>query len=143
MATFTIDGRTYEIPGVETFTMGEAVIFDTYSDVTLDRVAELDGLHTGVFAAQAHIAIKRANPGMSEREIRETVNRQNLLDLLESVVSDEEEEGAGADPPAEPSPSEPASSDDDSAKPAPSGPDSEITGDDRPVTPLRPTGTQG
>lgn len=140
MATFNINGDTYEIPGVDTFTMGEAVIFDSYSDVTLDKVGELDGLHSGVFAAQAHIAVARKYPNLNAREIRATIERLNLLELLESVVADEEE---AESPPAEPPPSEPDSSGDSNEKNERSGEGSSATSDDPPVTHLRATGTQG
>lgn len=138
---FVINGQEHEIPSIDTFTMGEAIILHDYSKLTLDQLVDMDGVPAGVIAAQLHVALARANPSTKAKEIKEMVESVNLMELLASYETGEEDSDADV-PPAEPLPSEPDSSGELDESSERSGETSESTSEDRPVTVLRPTGTQ-
>lgn len=96
-----VNGQEITWPELDTLTFEEACILYDYSQITLDRIADLDGLHPGVLAGLLHIAIKRAHRDRSDREIKQAVQNTNLIELLASLPVDEDDE-ADAVPPQQP-----------------------------------------
>ena len=98
-AHFVIDGRDYEIPSLETFTMGEAVTLYEYSGLTLDQIDEDTPAHPGLIAAFMHIAYERGNPGVKKQKVRDLIEQSNLLDAMQNFFTAPAGED-DADPPA-------------------------------------------
>lgn len=95
-AGFEINGKTYPVPSVDSFDMNEATVFYDYTRLTIDQLFDLEGLPPTVVGALAHIAIRRAEPGLKDAEIKETVGKLKLVDLsvqlLNSVAVEDEED---------------------------------------------------
>lgn len=131
MAHFVIDGNQYEVPEVDSLTMGEAVTVYDYTGLGLDEINE--GVrHPGVMAAFLHIAYKRGNPGTDDKTVKELVSNTRLVDALEKI---EVEDDAGP-PDLTTKPSRKSSG----GKPKSSGGGSSTSSDEPDATP-EPTGT--
>lgn len=92
-ARFVIDGREYPVPGIDTFTMGEAIVLHEYSGLTLDMIDEDTPIHPGIVAAFMHIAYERGNPGAKKQKTRQLVESANLVDALDRFFQQEDDAG--------------------------------------------------
>lgn len=101
-AKFVIDGREYEIPSLDTFTMGEALTLYEYSGLALEDIDEAIGGHPGVIAAFMHISYERGNPGVKKAAVRRMIESSNLAEALEQFQGEGDES-----PPEEAQKSEP------------------------------------
>lgn len=90
MKPIKIDGNEYEFPHIDTITMDEALVLYEYGKVTLDQIVDMDTFHPGVVAGLLHVAIKRARPDVTDREIRKTVGGLNIVEIAMHFVGDEE-----------------------------------------------------
>jgi hypothetical protein len=81
---FVIDGRDYEVPDLDTVTMGEAIIVYEYSGLALDELAG-NSKHPGVIAALMHIAYQRGNPGEPKVGVRQLIEQTSLVSALEKM----------------------------------------------------------
>lgn len=126
MARFIIEGREYEVPSLTTLTMGEAIVFYEYTDVTLDEIDEMQDGHPGLPAALAHIALARENPAAKKSVIRKRVESIGMVEFYDSFEDDAEAEG-DALPPAGPQSGPPASPPSESESDASSGSDSDTS----------------
>lgn len=132
-AKFRIGNAEYDFPTIDTFTMDEAIVLYDYSGVTLDTLDDVEGVHPGVLAALAHVAIQRADPDMKPAHVKALVRGLNLLELIAGMPGDEDEDKP--DPPQTPSPGSSAGSEtssgdgssNDSDPPAPDAPTSSGT----------------
>lgn len=68
-AKLTIDGREYEVPGPDDFTLGESVILKRYTDKDLDQLAELKASDPRFLAALVLIVLRREDPSISEEQV--------------------------------------------------------------------------
>ena len=112
VALFVIDGREYEIPGLETFDMDEAMILYDYSGLTLEDFAADDDVedeeernrklrHPGLLKTLLHVSYQRGNPSVGKAKVSRTVGAMNLVDALKKLAEDEQV------PPTEPQSSGP------------------------------------
>lgn len=147
-AGFTIDGKVYEIPTLDSLTMDECQVLYDYSGLTVEDFAgidipddaELDELepeqleqlkrmrNPGFLRALLHVAYARGNQHLGRKRVEAMIGNVNMLEamieLAEQTAGDGK--GADADPPAsttELDGSSPRSSVDSSES---SGPHSEI-----------------
>ena len=103
MATITVEGTPYVLPALDTFDLDEAIILYDYAGLTFDQVWELEGLHPGVVKTLLHVAIQRSDPALRERDIKETVGRVNMMEVMVELARAAEEMPAptqGGQPPA-------------------------------------------
>lgn len=98
---FRINGEEYDVPTIDTFGLGEAIVLHQYTGLTLDQLDEMEGLHPGVVAALLHVAVQRAEPGMKPSAVRKLVEGANLIELLESMPTAEDDEDPLDDSPQE------------------------------------------
>lgn len=87
-ARFLIDDREYEVPDLDSFTMGEAVVLYDYSGLSVDEVID-HPKHPGVISAFMHIAYQRGNPAASKASVRELVESCSLVEALSKLAGDE------------------------------------------------------
>lgn len=89
-AGFQIDGRTYEVPALGTFTMDEAQILYDYSGLLIeDFAANEEGFsdrirNPGLYKALLHVAYVRGNPKASTREVAAVVGALKYWDVLQN-----------------------------------------------------------
>jgi len=133
-ARFKVNGKEYEIPTLDTFTLNEAIVLHQYSGLTLDELEDVDGLHPGVIASLLHVAIQRGEPSLKPSVVRQMVESVNLVALLESLP-----EAATDSPPEQTLPSSESSDGSESS----SGDGSSTASDDPASTTPPPTGTPG
>ena len=109
-AKFVINGRDYEIPGIDTFNLDEAMVLYHYSKLTLDQVADLEGVHPGVVAALLHVGIARAEPDARLKDIEKVVRAVSVMELIEKMEAATDDDAVDppaaetAQPPIEPAP---------------------------------------
>ena len=97
-AKFVINGRDYDIPGIDTFNLDEAMVLYHYSKLTLDQVADLEGVHPGVVAALLHVGIARAEPDARLKDIEKVVRAVSVMELIEKMEAATDDDAV--DPPA-------------------------------------------
>lgn len=102
---FTIDGKVYEVPDLESLRMGERhILFDLCGYVQEDLVAEEDEgeiehrkrvqkimRHPGFMEAWMLIAYLRGNPGVGRDEAQRVVSETEYLAAV-ATMGDEEDE---------------------------------------------------
>ena len=156
-SAFVLDGKVYEIPGLDTFTMDEAQILYDYAGLSLEDFAPADPEasedeqeeHSAEFARKLknpgflrtlmHIAYQRGNPKMSRARVQDLIGSANLVEALEHFGEEDDESPPATSSPSEPSlpsPSSEPSRSGDSGTPSPSGSDEpdespEVTGTTR------------
>lgn len=134
-AVFMIDGKPYEVPTIDTLTMGDAVTVYEYTGLGLDEIGE--SRHPGVLLAFAHIAYKRAHPDMNDRELKEMIEGTPLLEAFSRVPEEDD-----ARPPDSATSTSPPTSGNSSEAPNGSGSSSPKSSGEPDETPS-PTGTTG
>ncbi len=82
----TVDGVKYEIPALDTVTIGEAKIIKRHSGMTLDELFEIEGLDGGAIGALLAVAIKRSDPSLKEADLDAKVDAVNLFDVMEELA---------------------------------------------------------
>ena len=112
-ARVIVDDTPYVLPALDTFDLDEAMIMYKYSNLTFDQIFELEGLHPGVVAGLLHVAIQRSDPALREREVRETVRKVNMMNVLEQLadLADQQPDPTPAEA-QQPEPDSPTSSSD-------------------------------
>lgn len=148
---FMIDGKLYETPAFDTFTMDEAQVLYDYCGLTLeDFVPEEDQTdeeseelrakmkNPGFLRALMHIAYQRENPRMSHGKVKQLVGSASLFSSLEHLGDGEQEDDAG--PPASTTEQENRSSTSSVGSSESSGNDSARSSDGQ-VVQLAPTTT--
>jgi hypothetical protein len=117
VARFVIGGKEYEVPEVDSFTMGEAIIVWDYCQLSLDEVGD-NGRHPGLIAAFMHIAYQRGNPESEKVKVRELIEESSLVAAMEKLGGDD------ANPPIRTTEEPPSSLPSSSSSDKSSGPDS-------------------
>lgn len=117
---FMIDGREYEIPTIDTFTLDEAQILYDYAGLTLedfmtDETADVVGVdaklkNPGFIRALLHVAYQRGNPHANPARVRALAGAANLVMTLARFDDSEEGEDRPPAPTTEPNESSPKSS---------------------------------
>lgn len=159
---FIIDGKTYEVPSLDSFDMGERRVMYDYSGIVQedfvkedneadeDHAARVAGLirHPGFMQTLMHIAYQRGNPGVKRDKVAAVIEQTNYLDAVASLADDEPEDDAGPPDLSErtrgPDASSPSGSsgNDDSTKPkSATGGDGSTNGSDAPAKTPASTGT--
>ena len=82
----TVEGTPYVLPSLDTFDLDEAIILYDYSGLTFDAVWELEGLHPGVIKTLLHVAMLRSDPSLRDRDIRETIGRVNMMEMMSELA---------------------------------------------------------
>src|SRR5574337_617209 len=94
---FVIDGITYEVPTLDSFTMGEAKILYLCSGLSLEDFAvdEEDAeasarlkrnvRNPGFIEALMRIAYLRGNPGITDSKAESVVSKANLVEALSKI----------------------------------------------------------
>ncbi len=82
----TVEGTPYVLPSLDTFDLDEAIILYDYSGLTFDQVWELEGLHPGVIKTLLHVAMLRSDPSLRDRDIRETIGRVNMMEMMSELA---------------------------------------------------------
>lgn len=106
---FTIDGKIYEVPDLESLKMGERhVLYDLCGYVQEDLVAEEGETedehrkrvqkimrHPGFMEAWMLIAYQRGNPGVSREDAQRVISETNYLTAVASMGDEEDESPLG------------------------------------------------
>lgn len=117
-ARFLIDGREYDIPGLETFDMDEAMILYDYAGLTIEDFAADDEdddeadveerarklKHPGLIRTLLHVAYQRGNPTLAKAKVGREIGKVNLFEILAALATEDD-----AGPPAETQSSTPSS----------------------------------
>lgn len=143
---FMLEGRVYEVPSLDSFSLDESIVLYDYSKLTMQDFAppgedddpeeyeaarEEKMAHPGFLKALLHIAYQRGNPDAKPAKVKAVVGQANFVEAVEPML-DEEEEGEEGSPPdpestSELGPSSPRSSGDSSGSsgmPSPTDSDS-------------------
>lgn len=154
-ARFKIDGREYEIPSIDSFTMDEAQVLWDYAHMSLadfavdeedpDSEARREEIHQqlrnpGFMRTLMHVAYQRGNPKIPAGRVKDMIGHANLVDAMAAMAElAEAEDDAG--PPAPSRSSEPETSSDESSSSSStdSGNGSQAVSD-APATPQTSTG---
>lgn len=126
-----VDGQEYDFPAVESLTMDETILLERVSGHNISELFPGESMPMGAMKAMVMIAVMRARPEVSEREISESIGKIKLTELDDLMT---EADDAG---PPEIQPKSDAStgtSGDDSRNGSEPSPD---------VLPLRDSGSQG
>jgi hypothetical protein len=102
---FLIDGKVYEVPSLDSLTMGERRVMYELCAITQEdfvrgedetdeeheeRVAKLMR-HPGFMESLMHVAYQRANPGVKRAKVQMVVDGTNYLDAVAAMVAAEDE----------------------------------------------------
>lgn len=154
---FIIEGEEYEIPVFTELTIDEWMIAHKFAGLVIsdiipikdDADAEMERVkkftQPGALKALAFIAYKRSHPRKTDPTIGALVGGLNYLEMLETMV-DEEEDHDAADPTEEtpqPSPEPEPSSPTRNDSPSESGSSDSATSSETPEVALLPTGMSG
>ena len=121
-AGFTIDGKVYAIPTLDSLTMDEAQVLFEYSGLTVEDFAgieideeldveqldpeQLEQLkrmrNPGFLRALLHIAYARGNPALGRKRVERLVGDVNMLDAMIELA--EQNAGDDGEPGADPTP---------------------------------------
>ena len=101
--TIKFNGADYEAVPLDEFTIDEALILWDYAKMGPDEVVEVEGFHPGVVKALIHVAVARARPDVSARELGRLIGAVPLA-KLDDIFQDISEE---VDDPSVPPPSGP------------------------------------
>ena len=123
VARFVIDGRDYEVPNVDTLTMGEAIVVYDYSGLGLHELGD-NANNPGLIASFMHIAYQRANPDQTKTDIRKLIEATSLVEAFEKLAGDDDDSPTVRKTgPSESSPPSSSSSDASSGTGSPNGSD--------------------
>lgn len=64
-----IEGKEYDIPSPEDFTLGEATIIHDYTGKNLDELAELSGTDPSFLSALVLIVLQREDPAVTAADV--------------------------------------------------------------------------
>lgn len=81
MARIKINGSEYEFPTLDSVTLDEAVLLERYAGISLASLEPGSELPLGAVKGLIVVAIKRAQPQTSEREISEVIGQLKLSEL--------------------------------------------------------------
>lgn len=154
---FSVDGRIYPVPAIDTFTFDELETLHRYCGLTINdwgrrytpdgaKVWEAGTNHPGFQMSLVHIAYRRGNPAIPNDTVAELVRTLVWLDVVEPLLVAEDEAAPLAESTSEPetpsdnSPSSKNGSTEDESKPSGR---SSPTDSETDVTPDGPTGTSG
>lgn len=154
---FSVDGRIYPVPAIDTFTFDELETLHRYCGLTINdwgrrytpdgaKVWEAGTNHPGFQMSLVHIAYRRGNPAIPNDTVAELVRTLVWLDVVEPLLVAEDEAAPLAESTSEPetpsdnSPSSKNGSTEDERKR--SGKNSQ-TGSETDASPEGPTGTSG
>lgn len=119
MAKFLILEDEYDVPDMDSLTMGEANIVYDWAQIGLDEV-EANNSNPKVICAFAHIAYARENPDIKADQIKSIIEKHKLIDLLDQFAGEEISAEGDVVPPAleksEPEPESSPTSSSDSSK---------------------------
>lgn len=136
MKPLKINGKEYELPSLEDLTLDECIIVERHAGKTIDKVELGKALDVGGLKGVIHVAVLRAEPGVSFEEISEALGKLKLTEIAGQWKPDE----AGQSPPAE-QPSTPSESSDSVE---PSGDSGDLGGEPSPEPSAPPpTGNPG
>jgi hypothetical protein len=117
---FIIDGRRYDIPSIDTFTIDEAQILYDYSGLTLEDFAAADDgdadelepkfRNPGFLRTLLHVAYQRGNPKANPQRVRTLIGTANLIETLQQLAETVEEDAGPPVSTTEPDGSSPTSS---------------------------------
>lgn len=124
MPRLVLDGKDYPIPTLDELSLGEGVIFETHSGLTLAEFQQrtADEMPLAVLKALGVIAILRARQDVSEVEAVKAIETIPLVKLREAFPQE------GGPVPLESEPNEQSESETPDS-PEPSGPSSSSDGD--------------
>ena len=90
MAEITVGDIAYDLPALDTISIGESKIIKRHSGMTLDQLFELEGLDGGAIGGLLAVAMKRHDPNLSDRELDRLVNEVNLFAVMEELAAEVE-----------------------------------------------------
>ena len=103
-----LDGKLYDVPSLDTFTMDEAQILYDYAGLTLEDFAPADPeasedeqeehgtefarklKNPGFLRTLLHIAYQRGNPKTSQARVKDLIGKVNLIEALEHFGEEDE-----------------------------------------------------
>lgn len=151
-ARFILDGREYDVPGLDTLTMDERRTMYDYCGLTQEDFVPLEGetdeetqertqpltRHPGFLQSLMHIAYQRGNPKLPDGRVKQIIGNTTFVDAVAKFADEDEtqEDPTAARSTSEPAPSSPRSSEGLSES---SGNGSSITSDEPDAT-QPPTG---
>lgn len=109
---FLIDGTVYEVPTLDSLTMGERRVMFELAGVTQEDFVQAEDesddehdervskmmRHPGFMEALMHVAYQRGNPGLKAAKVRLVIEATNYLDAVAAMVGEDEEPEADAVP---------------------------------------------
>lgn len=95
MAKIKIDGVSYEFPSLDTLTLDESIMLERYAGKGIETLIPGDELPIGAIKALICIAIMRAQPNRTEREIAEYIGQMKITELGQIWEEREAEPDAG------------------------------------------------
>jgi len=100
----TVSGVAYEIPALDSLTIGESKILKRHSGMTLDQVFDVEGLDGGVIGGLLAVAMKRNDPLLRDNDLDERVDALNMFEIMENlaeIASEAPDPTQGGQPPVE------------------------------------------
>lgn len=155
---FSVDGRIYPVPAIDTFTFDELETLYRYCGITISdwgRRFTPEGAeawdksvnHPGFQMALVHVAYRRGNPGIADDTVRDLVRDLVWMDVVEPLIRVEQEPDPLASEltsePDEPSGSLPSDKPSLTEPEKPSSGKSSPDGSETDASPDEPTGTTG
>jgi hypothetical protein len=126
---FQIEGKVYEVPTLDSLSMGERrVMFELAGVTQEDFVREEDESeeehdqrvtklmrHPGFMESLMHIAYQRGNPQLKRDKVRLVIENTRYVDAIEAMSAEAEDDAGPPELTTVPAPSSPNASDDSSA----------------------------
>lgn len=84
-----VDGQEYEFPAIDSLTMDETILLERVAGHNIAELVPGDSMPMGAVKAFVMIAVMRANPNVSEREIAESIGKIKLADMDDLMEGDD------------------------------------------------------
>jgi len=91
-----VEGQEYEFPEIDSLTMDETILLEQEAGHNISELVPGEGMPMGAIKAFVMIAVMRARPDVSRREISESIGKIKLSDIDQLSIDDED----GQSPPA-------------------------------------------
>lgn len=85
-----VEGTEYDFPAIDSLTMDETILLERVSGVGVELLAPGDSLPMGAVKAFVMIAVMRARPDVSERELAASIGKIKLNEMADLVQKEDD-----------------------------------------------------
>jgi hypothetical protein len=93
-----VEGAEYEFPAVDSLTMDETILLERVAGTGIETLVPGESLGMGAVKAFVMIAVMRARPETTEKELADAIGKIKLTEMQDLIQKDAEDD---ADPPSQ------------------------------------------